>query len=86
MTKSNTKTIAKTETKIADAIIEKSLTIADVARELKLDPKRARAFMRKNVELYTMRKTKFTKSTPVYKAAFAALSAYKQSLSSVKTA
>lgn len=81
MTKTNTKTNdAKT------AIIEKTITIADVARELKLDPKRARAFMRKNVELYTMRKTKFVKNSTPYKNAVAALTAYKQSLSSPKTA
>lgn len=86
MTKSNTKTNAKTATTVAATIIEKTLTIADVARELKLDPKRARAFLRKNVELYTMRKTKFTRDSAPFKSAFNALNAYKQSLSTPKTA
>lgn len=57
--------------------IEKIMTIADVARELNIDPKRARAFLRKNVNLYTMRKQKFTKSSTLYKNAIDALTQYK---------
>lgn len=58
--------------------VEKIMTVADVARELNIDPKRARAFLRKNVELYTMRKQKFTKTSKLYENAKNALIAYKQ--------
>ena len=68
----STNDVAKNET-----TIEKIMTVADVARELNIDPKRARAFLRKNVELYTMRKQKFTKSSSLYEKCKNALTVYK---------
>lgn len=63
MIMSNEKNNAKNvDAKIADV----AMTVADVARELKIDPKRARAFLRKNVELYVARKQRFTKSSTLY--------------------
>lgn len=68
----------KTETKhVESTTVEKIMTVADVARELQLDPKRARAFLRKNPLLYTMRKLKFTKSSALYKQCVDALTQYK---------
>ena len=67
-------TAKKSDAKIAD---DKILTVADVARELGHDPKRARAFLRKNDSLYSMRKQKFTASSALYKKCVDALTAYK---------
>ena len=64
-------------THVETTAVEKIMTIADVARELNIDPKRARAFLRKNPTLYTMRKMKFTSATQLYRDAVAALTAYK---------
>lgn len=74
MSKSNNTTAKKSTAPAADA---KPLTVADVARELNIDPKRARAYLRKNISLYTMRHQKFTRESSLFKAAHAALSAYK---------
>lgn len=73
----NAKNKIENNANIESTKIEKIMTIADVARELNIDPKRARAFLRKNVELYTMRKQKFTKSSSLYKNAIDALTQYK---------
>lgn len=72
MTKSNKQTNEKT-----NVIDEKIMCVADVARELNIDAKRARAFLRKNVELYVARKQKFTKNSTLYKKTFDALTQYK---------
>lgn len=76
MTKTNN--AKKIDTTKNDVVAnDKILTIADVARELQIDPKRARAFLRKHVELYTMRKLKFTKTSKLYDDAKNALTTYK---------
>jgi len=66
-----TKTIESTNNDVA-------MTVADVARQLKIDPKTARAFLRKHVDLYVARKQRFTKTSALYKKTFDALSAYAQ--------
>lgn len=61
MTKSIESTTAKTTT------VEKLLTVADVARELKLDAKRARSYLRKNAAVYApFRNKTFAKNTALY--------------------
>ena len=57
---------------------EKALTVADVARELKIDPKRARAFLRKHATEYApFRNKTFTKNSTPYKQCVALLTKYK---------
>ncbi len=73
----NAKNNKSNNVKIENATIDKILTVADVARELSIDPKRARAFLRKNVALYTMRHQKFTKTSNAYKSCVDALTQYK---------
>lgn len=67
----------KNESSNKKSIVDAVFTVADVARDLNIDPKRARAFLRKNDALYTMRKTKFTKSSSLYKQCVDALTQYK---------
>lgn len=74
---SKSKNNAKIETKNDNATIDKIYCVADVARELNIDPKRARAFLRKNATLYTMRKKTFTKTSSLYKQCVDALTQYK---------
>jgi len=74
MTKQSNK---KTNDKIEKNDDAKIMCVADVARELNIDAKRARAFLRKNVELYTMRNQKFTKTSSLYKQCVDALTIYK---------
>ena len=67
-------TAAKNET----ATVEKIMTVADVARELKIDPKRARAFLRKNADKYApFRNKTFTPTSALYKQCVDLLTAYK---------
>lgn len=63
--------------KTIEKLVENAMTVADVARELNLDPKRARAFLRKNVELYVARHQRFTKTSSLYKKTFDALKTYR---------
>lgn len=67
----------KNDKTIVENVNEIALTVADVARELNIDPKRARAYLRKNVELYVARHQRFTKTSTLYKKTFDALNAYK---------
>lgn len=73
------KTNAKKQTKIESNTIanDVALTVADVARELNLDPKRARAFLRKHVELYVARHQRFTRESSLFKKTHDALIAYR---------
>jgi len=73
----NAKTNKTVDAKIESTVADKIMTVADVARELQIDPKRARAFLRKNVTLYTMRHQKFTKTSKLYDACVSALTTYK---------
>lgn len=77
MINAKNKTKSNDVANVESTTIEKIMTIADVARELNIDPKRARAYMRKNVALYTMRKQKFTKTSKLYNDAKNALLQYK---------
>lgn len=64
----------KKQTKIDDKV----LTVADVARKLSLDPKRARAFLRKNKNDYApFRNKTFTESSALYRQCVDILTAYK---------
>lgn len=54
-----------------------ALCVADVARELDIDAKRARAYLRKHVELYVARHQRFTRDSSLFTATYNALSAYK---------
>ncbi len=72
----------KNDKKVENAKIdinEIALTVADVARELNINPKRARAFLRKNVELYVARKQRFTKQSSLYTKTKNALIEYAKS-------
>lgn len=63
------KTNAKIETKIEsnDANTSKKLTIANVARELNLNEKRARSTLRKNVKIYNaFRKQRFDANSQMH--------------------
>lgn len=71
------------ENKTNESINEKLLRVADVARELNIDPKRARAFLRKNVALYVARKQSFAKTSKLYTQTRDALMTYKKSLTSI---
>lgn len=75
MTKSNKK--QTNDAKIEQTNDDKILCVADVARELNIDAKRARAFLRKNVELYVARQQKFTRNSSLYKKTYDALMTYK---------
>lgn len=64
--KKTTAVESKTET------TAKKLTVADVARELDVSPKRLRALLRKNAKQYAaFRKTRFDKNSAEHKAAIA---------------
>lgn len=76
MTKSNKNAKSNDVANVENNVIENALCVADVARELKIDPKRARAFLRKNVELYVARHQRFTKSSTLYRKTFDALKSY----------
>lgn len=69
----------ETTTKNDDIAHDAILTCANVARELNIDPKRARAFLRKNVELYVARHQRFTRESTLYKKTYDALLQYKNS-------
>ena len=82
MTKSNAKK-SNIETKI-EQIVETSkneiLRVANVARELNINEKRARAFLRKNenVDQYNeFRNKQFTRESSLYKKCHALLTSYK---------
>lgn len=71
--KTNKKTTAAVETKIVETTAKK-LTIADVAREMNILPKRARSVLRKNAKLYNeFRKQRFDANSKQHVAARAAL-------------
>lgn len=73
----NAKKQSSAKSTAIESTVEKIFTVADVARELKLEPKRARAFLRKNETLYTMRNQKFTAKSSLYKQCVDALTQYK---------
>lgn len=75
MKKSNRKTVENAKTEV----VEKLYTVATVARdELNIDPKRARAYLRKNPKLYApFRNKTFTASSELFKQCVDALTAYK---------
>lgn len=49
-------------------VAEKLICVADVARELGLDPKTARAFLRRHADLYAARKKTFPKNSKLHTA------------------
>ena len=64
------------ETKI-EKLVADALCAADVARELNLDPKRARAYLRKHADEYApFRNKTFVKTSALYKQCHALLSKY----------
>lgn len=68
----NAKKTNAVETKIESNA--KKLTIADVARELDVAPKRLRAMLRKSPKIYApFRKTRFDKNSVEHKNAIAAV-------------
>ena len=65
------KTTAAVETK-TESTTAKLLTVADVARELNIAPKRLRAMLRKNAKAYAdFRKQRFAKGSDAHKNAVA---------------
>lgn len=65
----NAKSTVETKT---ESTTEKMLTIADVARELNIAPKRLRSILRKNAKQYAaFRKTRFTRNSDLHKNAIA---------------
>jgi hypothetical protein len=75
MKNTQNKKTAKIET---TTIADKIMTVADVARELNLNEKRARAFLRKNADAYAaFRNQKFTKGSTLYNKCVSLLTVYK---------
>jgi len=82
MTKSNNNKKSNAKTNVDATINNDAIyNVARVAREYdaSIDVKRLRAFARKNVALYTMRKQQFTKSSTLYKQTIAMIDAFKSS-------
>lgn len=77
MTKKNTKTVAKIDD-VEIATNENTLCVANVARELKIDPKRARSYLRKHANDYNdFRNKRFTRESSLYAKCHEMLTTYK---------